>query len=265
MKESKIGINLENSYDTLEFNKIQKSKELHDNKAPEMHHNIGQYIKSAVFGGIDGIVTTSTLLVSCLFDPAAIKVAVVLILAAIFSDSVGMALGDYLSTKSKIEYIKSERKREHWEVENFPDGEKQEMFELYVTKGINKEDAKVMTDTISKDSKVWVEIMLREELGIIDNEDNPIYHAIITFLSFLTFGLFPIAPQVVEKLYGMNKHSIKMIPISLGIAFILLFILGSMKTKITGRKWWVSGIEVLFIGLIAVTASFLISLLLIRG
>jgi hypothetical protein len=50
----------------------------------------------------------------------------------VIGDGIAMALGDYLSTKSEGDFVKMERKREDWEIENNPIGEKNEMINLYV-------------------------------------------------------------------------------------------------------------------------------------
>ncbi len=52
-----------------------------------------------------------------------------------------MGMGDYLSEKAEIEYAMAERKREAWEVENYIEGEKVEMVDIYVAKGMTQEDA----------------------------------------------------------------------------------------------------------------------------
>ena len=61
-----------------------------------------------------------------------------------------------------------ERKREQWETENYPEGEKLELVELYTKKGIPKSDAQKMVDIVSKHPKAWVDIMMVEELGIVE-------------------------------------------------------------------------------------------------
>jgi len=88
-----------------------------------------------------------------------------------------MAMGDYLSTKSEIEFQNSERKREEWEVENNPEGEKVEMQELYQQKGMSEEDAKLITNTLAKHKKAWVDVMMAEELGLLSSDENPVKNA----------------------------------------------------------------------------------------
>ena len=138
---------------------IQKMKSAHDVNAPELHQQEhGKYIKSIIYGGLDGIVTTFAVVAGV--AGASLSAGVVLILgfANLIADGLSMATGDYLSTKSENEYNKAEREREQWEVDHYPDGEKKELLELYVSKGITEDDAKTMVDIISKNKKVWVDI-----------------------------------------------------------------------------------------------------------
>lgn len=62
------------------------------------------------------------------------------------------------------------------------------MLELYKAKGMSEEDAKIMSDTISKNKDSWVDIMMVEELGIIIGDESPIKNALTTFFSFMIFG-----------------------------------------------------------------------------
>lgn len=65
-----------------------------------------------------------------------------------------------------------EKKRETWELENFPEGEIQEMAELYVEKGMAEDDAKLVVSTMSKYNDFFVNVMMLEELGMLDPEDR---------------------------------------------------------------------------------------------
>ena len=61
----------------------------------------------------------------------------------IFADALSMGVGDALSTKAENEFILGEKMREEWEMKNNPEGEIDEMVDLYVEKGMSKEDAQV--------------------------------------------------------------------------------------------------------------------------
>ena len=86
---------------------------------------------------------------------AQLSAGIVLILgfANLIADGLSMAVGDYLSTKSELEFEKTERERERWEIENYPEGEKQEMVKLYVEKGVSQEDAQTVVEIFAKNKE----------------------------------------------------------------------------------------------------------------
>ncbi len=159
---------------------------------PERHASGGKYIKSMVYGGLDGIVTTFAVVAGV--NGASLSPGVVLILgfANLVADGLSMAIGDYLSSKSEQEYQKAERAREQWEVDNYPEGEKKELRELYEAKGIPEADARQMVETVARHPKAWVDIMMVEELGILPEEESPLKNALTTFVSFGVFGFIPL-------------------------------------------------------------------------
>jgi len=69
-------------------------------------------------------------------------------------------VGDYLSSKSKKEYYDLEKNRESWEVKYNPAGEKEEMIQIYMQKGMSKKDAIKMINLLSKNKKLWIETMV---------------------------------------------------------------------------------------------------------
>jgi len=84
-------------------------------------------LKSFVFGGMDGIITTFSIVSGTIGSDLGSAIVVILGLSNVFADALSMAFGDYLSTKSEQEFQRAERKRETWEVENNPEGEILEM------------------------------------------------------------------------------------------------------------------------------------------
>jgi len=220
----------------------------------------GKYIKSVIYGGLDGTITTFAAVAGV--AGAALSPGVVLImgLANLVADGLSMSIGDYLSSKSEAEYEAAERAREAWEVENYPEGEKKELVEIYEARGMSHDDAMSMVEIISKDRKSWVDTMMVEELGIIPNDESPVGNALATFLSFGIFGFLPIAAYVLA-LFIPSLEAVRF-PLACGLTGATLFGLGAFKTSITGKSWFVSGLEMLLVGGIAAVAAYGMGLLL---
>jgi len=180
--------------------------------------------------------------------------------ANLIADGLSMAIGDFLSSKAEIEYEQAERKREMWEVEHYPEGEKQELIELYMDKGLLKDDAKLITDTLSKNKKAWVDVMMVEELGIINESESPLKNALVTFFSFVVFGIIPILIYVLAiYIPGLDENTFLIACVLTGLT---LFSLGALKVKITTKNWIISGLEMLLVGGVAAIAAYLIGDLL---
>lgn len=77
-----------------------------------------------------------------------------------------MGVGEFLSSKATNEWILSERKREEWEMENYPEGEIQEMIDIYKEKGMEHEDAKLVIETMAKYKDFFVDLMMAQELEL---------------------------------------------------------------------------------------------------
>ena len=226
----------------------------------EPHHEGGQRIKSLVYGGLDGIITTFAVVAGV--AGAKLNVGIVLIMgfANLIADGISMAIGDYLSSKAENEYNTAERRREEWEVDNYPQGEKKELIELYVEKGMVQSDAEKVVEIISKDKKTWVDIMMVEELGIVESEESPVKNALVTFFSFALFGFVPLLAYVVSRFAGLLEGNTFLFACVL--TGITLFVLGAQKVRITGKNWLISGMETLIIGGVAASAAYLVGKLL---
>jgi len=221
--------------------------------ATAQHGKAGKYIKSIVYGGLDGIVTTFAVVAGV--EGASLSAGIVLILgfANLVADGLSMAIGDFLSTKSEMEYQKAERAREEWEVEHYPEGEKKELVELYEAKGIPAADARQMVDTVARHPKAWVDIMMVEELGILPEEESPLKNALTTFVSFAVFGFIPLLATILARVVPFLAANT--FPVSIALVAVTLFALGAAKTKVTGRPWFASGLETLVVGGITAAAA----------
>lgn len=252
---------LEKAKEAYKKRDIELTKKAHLHHGPEQHQQeSGQYIKSIVYGGLDGTITTFAVVAGV--AGASLSAGIVLILgfANLIADGISMAVGDYLSTKAESEYQKAERKREQWEVEHYPEGEKKEMYELYCAKGFSKEQSKKLVDILSTNKKAWIDTMMIEELGIMESDESPLKNAFATFLSFGFFGLIPLLAYVFAKIFNIAANNT--FTTAIVLTGVTLFALGAVKTKVTGQNWFRAGSEMLVVGGIAAAAAFIIGKLL---
>ncbi len=233
----------------------QASREAHETSVAEPHRQAqGKYVKSMVYGGLDGIITTFAVVAGVAGASLSSSIVLILGFANLIADGLSMAIGDYLSTKAENEYNQAERRREFWEVENYPEGERQELIEVYEAKGLNRDDAALIVDIISKNKKAWVDVMMVEELGIVESDGSPVGNAIATFLSFAIFGFVPLVAYIAGYCMPLLKPHLFVIACLLTAG--TLFALGAVKVQITGRAWWKSGFEMLIVGGLAAVAAY---------
>ena len=225
----------------------------------EGHQSEGGFIKSVVFGGLDGILTTFAIVSGATGGGFATTVVLVLGFSSKIADGFAMGLGDALSTRAEHAHIQKEKEREYWEFDNYPEGEIQEMIELYenamVEKdGANREearkDAELVIRLMSDHRDFFVDVMMVEELGLMvpDDDENPWFDGFITFCSFVFFGFFPLLGYCIFPLAFPDLTSHQLFLISCITSGLTLFLLGAIKSLFSVKSWWASGLEMLVIG-----------------
>mmetsp|Transcript_6635 Transcript_6635/g.15784 ORF Transcript_6635/g.15784 Transcript_6635/m.15784 type:complete len:285 (-) Transcript_6635:356-1210(-) len=245
---------------------LTASKAAHEAKSKgttgteEEHAGEGsEYIKSLVFGGLDGIITTFAIVCAAVGAGLGNKTVIVMGLANLVADAISMGLGDALSEKAEYDYVKREYDREAWELENHPEGEKTEMVELYEEQGVPKEDAEIIINTMAKYPELFLKHMMNLELEMMapDPDDNPWKKGAVTFGAFVAFGSVPllsfIAFSSVEDL-GPNG----LFGICCLFTAIAIFALGAVKGKFAQANMFTSGAYMLLNGSLAAASSYVI-------
>jgi VIT1/CCC1 family predicted Fe2+/Mn2+ transporter len=246
---------------------IKASKKAHTPErikaaAEEHKTESGAYIGEAVYGALDGIVTTFAVVAGV--EGARLSSGVVLILgfANLIGDGLSMGVGSYLSTKSKREYERSERERERWEIDNYPEGEREEIREIYERKGFTGKDLDRAVEIITSDKEIWVDTMMQEELGIIEETGHPFFNGLSTFISFLVAGFIPLLFFVMAlAIPSLQQYTFSM---SVFLTGLTLFVVGSLRVLVTQASWWRSGLEMLIVGGAAALGAYLVGYIL-RG
>lgn len=220
------------------------------------------HFEDFIYGSFDGAVTTFAVVAGAI--GASLSPAIVLILgfANLGADGFSMAVGNYQATKARIEYVEKERKREEWEVENMAESEKQEIRDIYEKKGFTKDLLDEIVRVITARKKVWIDTMMKEELGLFEDGRRPIDTAMSTILGFITIGLIPLIPFVVLAVTEATtpiSESFMYSTIFTGGSF---FLIGIIKGKIVKKPLMRSGLITLLIGALAATVAYLVGTLL---
>ena len=213
-------------------------------------------VSDFVYGGIDGAVTTFAVVAGV--SGASLSPGIVLILgfANLFADGFSMAVGNYLGTKSHIEFANKIRRSEENSIIEKPEEEREEISEIYKEKGFSGDHLKKTVDVITSNKKIWIDTMMTDEFGIIEETKSPLKAALTTFLAFNIMGIIPLFSFILYYFFPFFKESAFISSIIL--TSIALFLVGSIKASIVDKKWFLSGLETLIIGGITACIAYLI-------
>ncbi|MEK6876723.1 MAG: VIT1/CCC1 transporter family protein [Nanoarchaeota archaeon] len=235
------------AYESKDIEATKKAHTAEAIKSAAEHHELtGSYIGDFVYGAIDGSVTTFAVVSGVAGAALSANIVIILGLANLFADGFSMAIGNYLSSKSDIEFIQRERKREEWEIEHYPKGEVEEIRQIYREKGFRGKDLERAVKIITSNKDVWTDTMMKSELRLIEDQISPLKKGAVTFISFLLIGSVPLMPYFLSFSSGAIKSIVY--PLSVIMTFIAFFFIGSAKVFVTKKNWLLSGIETLLIG-----------------
>ena len=240
---------------------IKEAKKYHTEKSIKHYfekHGKGRssYLKDTVYGALDGIITTFAVVSGV--TGASLSTVIILILgfASLIADGISMAVGNYLGTKSEHDYYKTEKRREEWEIENIPEGEREEIREIYRKKGFKGKELDRIVKVITSDKKLWVDEMMKYELGLIEEKKSPVKAGLATFLAFIAAGFVPLISYVLAISFApIGPHSFI---IAVILTAITIFGVGSARSLVIDKKWYIAGLEMLLVGGAAAIAAFYI-------
>lgn len=221
------------------------------------HPNSGTFIRDIVFGANDGVVTAIGFVIGIAASIANRDVIVIAGLLEVVAGAASMALGNYLGVKSQREFYNQMEAIEKWEMAHKPEVERDEIREIFADMGFAKEEVELITKKVTSDPKLWLDVMMREELGLTKEESgNPIMSGLIIGFFFLLGGIPVILPYLfVSPLTSALIASFLLgIVVLLGIALIRWFLnKGSLGKKM---------VETIIIGMIAALIGYIAGLVL---
>jgi VIT1/CCC1 family predicted Fe2+/Mn2+ transporter len=175
---------------------------------------------------------------------------IVLILgpANLVGDGFSMAASNFSGTRAERDEYARLRAMEGRHVDLVPEGEREEVREIYRRKGFRGEDLERAVGVVTASRERWIETMMAEEHGQPKMLRVAWKAALSTFAAFLLCGAVPLLPFTVEigGSFGL----------SLAATALVFFGIGTVKSRWSVASWWRSGLETLAVGLAAAGIAF---------
>jgi VIT1/CCC1 family predicted Fe2+/Mn2+ transporter len=211
------------------------------------------YLRDWIYGGIDGAVTTLAVVSGVAGAQLSKWIILALGFANLFADGFSMAASNYLGTKSEHDDWRRLEKIEHRHIELNPDGEREEIRQIFERKGFAGHDLRRIVELVTANRERWVQTMLTDEYGLPQSVRSPWIAAFNTFAAFVLCGFAPLLPYLFETSYSFS--------ISIALTAIVFVAIGSIKSRWSTSSWWHSGLTTLLIGAIAAALAYLVGVI----
>ncbi|HEY6231742.1 MAG TPA: VIT1/CCC1 transporter family protein [Pyrinomonadaceae bacterium] len=152
------------------------------------------YLRDWIYGGIDGAVTTFAVVSGVVGARLSAWIILVMGFANLLADGFSMAASNFLGTRAEHDDLKRLEAVEHRHLDLDPEGEREEVRQIFRSKGFAGDDLTRLVSLITADRARWVRTMLTEEYGLPPEVRSPWLAAVCTFSAFLACGLVPLIP-----------------------------------------------------------------------
>jgi VIT1/CCC1 family predicted Fe2+/Mn2+ transporter len=235
-----------------------------DAKAPAPSDGIGHehadvtggWLRPAVFGAMDGLVSNVALIAGVAGgtrDAGSTTAVVLAGLAGLSAGAFSMAVGEYNSVASQSEAAELEIAKERYEIKHNSVAEQAELAAMYSEKGIDPALAREMAAQVHQDLDRAVAVHAKEEFGIDpDSLASPMLAAGSSFVAFAIGAVIPVLPY----LLGATAFWPALV-----LTMLALFACGAVVTQVTSRAWWYGGLRMMLLGAGAAGITYAVGLL----
>ena len=224
------------------------------------HHHAdvsGGWLRPAVFGAMDGLVTNIALIAGVGGGGVAPRTIVLTGAAGVVAGAISMGLGEYTSVRTQTEQVEAEVAKERRELERNPEVEQAELAQAWIDRGLPADLAHEVAKEVHRNTDEALRIHAQEELGVDPYEQpSPWTAAISSFICFSVGALIPLMP------YILGAQTLWPALIAGGVG---LFVAGAAVSRFTRRRWWTSGLRQLLLGAAAAGATYVIGMLIGGG
>ena len=215
---------------------------------PENHlvERIG-WLRAAVLGANDGIVSTASLIVGVAAAAASTSDVLVAGVAGLVAGAMSMAAGEYVSVSSQSDTEQADLARERRELASQPDFEREELAQIYVERGLDQALARQVADQLMARDALGAHA--RDELGMSEvTAARPIQAAFTSAATFATGAALPLLATM------LMPHSMIVVGVS-GASLLFLALLGAIGARAGGARIGKAMARVTFWGAVAMALT----------
>lgn len=199
-----------------------------ENKSEEHYINRSNWLRAAVLGANDGILSTASIAIGVAAASDLREPIVLAALAGLVAGALSMAAGEYVSVSSQTDIENADIERERKELEDTPEIELLELADIYEKRGLTKETALEVATQLSEHNAL--EAHKRDELGINEiNQANPLQAAVASGAAFTFGGALPFLVALILPVKQMIYYQY-------GFAILFLALLGILAAKTGGSN-----------------------------
>ena len=219
--------------------------EAHDHSHADIS---GGWLRAAVFGAMDGLVTNTALVAGVGGGGASDHTIVLSGVASLVAGAISMSLGEYTSVKTQNEQLDLEIAKERHELAHNAEGELAELVDMLRVRGVEDRLAREVATQLSADPEVALRLHVTAELGLSpDDRPSPTVAAVSSFLTFGIGALVPLLPF----LFGLSLLWVALLCGGIG-----LLVAGTLSSRFTPRPWWYAGGRQLLFGAVAAGVTY---------
>ena len=205
------------------------------------------WLRAAVLGANDGIVSTASLVAGVAAAHATHADIIVAAVAGLVAGAMSMAAGEYVSVHSQADTEHADLERERKELTSDLQGERNELTAIYVRRGLDQVLARQVADQLMAHDALAAHA--RDELGISDTiRPRPIQAALASAASFAVGAALPLVVAAVAP----EAH---LIPVVCATSLVFLAILGGVAARAGGARIGVGAARVTFWGALAMAVT----------
>jgi len=224
-----------------------------DNYLDSHYIHRSNWLRAAVLGANDGIISISSLAIGVAAASTAREPVLLATIAGLVAGALSMAAGEYVSVSSQSDIEKSDIERERKELEEMPENELKILGEIYERRGLKKETAQQVAKELTEADAL--EAHTRDELGINEvSQAKPLQAAFASAAAFVAGGILPLIVTIFAPVKNMEYFLY-------GVTIISLIILGAVSGKSGGTRIIKPIIRIVIWGILAMGLSTLVGYL----